>query len=429
MNKYLEKPNFFSLARIFFYLFFAFLPFQIDALLVAEDVYFSGFFNPYSSHFIYLTDIFLVVSLVFLSLSLLFREKEVRDIKISKNKTGFVIFLYVGVFLVTAFVSVLFSIDSANTLLHVIRLFEFVVIFFLIKSGLVDLKKLLYVFIGVISFIAFIGIFQYLFQESLGLRFLGEPLISSDKLGVAKVGLNEGNFLRVYGTFPHPNIFAGYLSFAIFFIIYCFKDAKPLFTMLLIVCLIALVLTFSRSALLALFMGVFLYYAVSNMKITLKNIVLFMVLFLFFLVVFDLYSVLIDRLLMGDQNSLSERSLQYSASKEMFFDNVFGVGLGNFTLAMQNYINVKLQPWLIQPVHNIFLLVFNEIGILGGASFLALFIYLFSKLLKNKTRFSYILMSLWTFILVVGLFDHYFVTLYQGKALFFMYVGLVGSVD
>lgn len=337
--------------------------------------------------------------------------------------------MFIGVYIALNAVSIIFSVDYVNATFSVLRVVEFGLVYLLITSGFVGVKKLMYVFIGVVSFVSFIGIFQYMFQESLGLRFLGEPLISSEKLGVAKVGLKEGNFLRVYGTFPHPNIFAGYLSFAIFFIIYCFKEAKVLFTTLLIVCLIALVLTFSRSAILALFMGLFLYYAVSNVKITFKNASLFVVLFLFFIVTFDLYSVLVDRIVVGDQGSLAERSLQYSASKHMFFDNVFGVGLGNFTLVMQNYLTVKLQPWLIQPVHNLLLLSFNEIGLLGGSAFVALFAYVFYKLLKIKTRLSYILMSIWVFVLVVGLFDHYFLTLYQGNVLLWMFLGLVGRTD
>lgn len=426
INKLLNKLSFLRCAKIFFYLFFAFLPFQISALLLVSDVYYSGFFNPYSSHFIYLTDIFLLVSLVLLSLSFAFREKGTEKIRFFNNRR---LLMFIGVYIALNAVSIIFSVDYVNATFSVLRVVEFGLVYLLITSGFVGVKKLMYVFIGVVSFVSFIGIFQYMFQESLGLRFLGEPLISSEKLGVAKVGLKEGNFLRVYGTFPHPNIFAGYLSFAIFFIIYCFKEAKVLFTTLLIVCLIALVLTFSRSAILALFMGLFLYYAVSNVKITFKNASLFVVLFLFFIVTFDLYSVLVDRIVVGDQGSLAERSLQYSASKHMFFDNVFGVGLGNFTLVMQNYLTVKLQPWLIQPVHNLLLLSFNEIGLLGGSAFVALFAYVFYKLLKIKTRLSYILMSIWVFVLVVGLFDHYFLTLYQGNVLLWMFLGLVGRTD
>jgi len=431
MNKMFEKFSFFSLARIFFYLFFAFLPFQIDALVVMQDVYISGFFNPYSSHFIYLTDVFLLISLVLLSLSFVFREKVADGLKFfgSGKKSALIIFLYVGVFLVLNFVSLLSSVDSLNTLLNCVRLSEFVIVFLFVRAGFVDIKKLLYVFIGVVSAVAFIGIFQYVFQESLGLRFLGEPVISSDKLGVAKVGVADGNFLRIYGTFSHPNIFAGYLSFAIFFIIYCFKDAKVLFSTLFLVCSIAFVLTFSRSAFLAMFVGLFLYYVVSNVKISFRNVVLWMSLILFFIVVFDLSSVLLDRIFIGDAGSFDERSIYFSASKSMFFDNIFGVGLGNFTLVLQEYVNVKLQPWLIQPVHNIFLLVFNEIGVLGGMSFIALFVYLFSRLFTRKDRFSYVLMSLWAFIIVVGFFDHYFVSLYHGNALFWLYVGLVGSLE
>ena len=430
MNNIIDKIRFYSVAKIFFYLFFAFLPFQIDALLVVQDVYFSGFFNPYTSFFVYITDIFLIISLVFLALSVVFREGEVEKLNFIKKKSGLVVVLLIGVFLLLNIVSLVSSVNHINTLLSLFRLFQFIVLFFLVRSGFVDTKKLMYVFIGVISFVAFIGIFQYMFQESLGFRFLGEPIISSDKLGVAKVGLNEGNFLRIYGTFPHPNIFAGYLCFAIFFIIYCFRDAKVLFSLLITVCIIALVLTFSRSALLALFVGLFLYYTVSNAKITWKNVLIALVFVMFFFVVFDLYSVLIDRLVVAaDQNALSERSLYYSASKQMFFDNLFGVGLGNFTIVMQQYLSIKLQPWLIQPVHNIFLLMFNEIGILGGLGFVGLFGFFFSRLIRVRSRFSYVLMSIWAVIVVIGLFDHYFVSLYQGSALLWMYFGLVGTLD
>ncbi|MFH1534313.1 MAG: O-antigen ligase family protein [Nitrospirota bacterium] len=429
MNNIVGKIKFFSVAKVLFYLFFAFLPFQVDALLVVQDVYSSGFFNPYTSFFVYITDVFLVLSLIFLSLSVVFKEGKFEKLNFIKKKSGLIMVLVIGIFLLLNIVSLVASVDHINTLVSLLRLFQFVVVFFLIKSGFVDVKKLMYVFIGVISFVAFIGIFQYMFQESLGLRFLGEPVISSDKLGVAKVGLDSGNFLRIYGTFPHPNIFAGYLCFAIFFIIYCFRDAKVLFSLLTTVCLIALVLTFSRSALLALFIGLFLYYAVSNVKITWKNVMVGLVFVMFFFVVFDLYSVLVERLIVGDQSALTERTLYYSASKQMFFDNLFGVGLGNFTSIMQQYLSVKLQPWLIQPVHNIFLLMFNEIGLLGGLGFIGLFGFFFSRLIERKSRFSYIMMSIWAVIVVIGLFDHYFVSLYQGNVMLWMYFGLVGTLD
>lgn len=429
MNNLIGKIRFYSIAKIFFYLFFAFLPFQIDALLVAQNIYYSGFFNPYTSHFMYLTDIVLILSLIFLSLSVVFKEGEFDKLNFIKKKSGMLVVLAVSVFFLLSLVSLLSSVDHMNTVFNLMRLSEFVVVFFLIRSGFVDAKKLMYVFIGVVSFVSFIGIFQYMLQESLGFRFLGEPVISSDKLGVAKVGLSDGNFLRIYGTFPHPNIFAGYLCFAIFFIIYCFRDAKVLFALLLTVCLIALVLTFSRSALLALFIGLFLYYAVSNVKLTWKNILVGLVIMIFFFVVFDLYSVLIERLVVGDQNALDERSMYYSASKKMLFDNLFGVGLGNFTVVMQQYMTMKLQPWLVQPVHNIFLLSLNEIGVLGGLGFIGLLGFFFSQLIKAKNRLGYILMSIWAVIIVIGLFDHYFVSLYQGNVLLWMYFGLVSTLD
>ena len=138
--------------------------------------------------------------------------------------------------------------------------------------------------------------------------------------------------------------------------------------------------------------------------------------------------------MIGDANSLNERGLFYDIGKKMFLDNWFGIGAGNFTQAMQTYVDVKILPWQFQPVHNIFVLVLNEIGIWGFAAFSGLFIYIgfyLLKLMKKENidkRFVAILLALLLAIVVIGLFDHYFISLYQGQALFWLYLGLISYV-
>jgi hypothetical protein len=153
-----------------------------------------------------------------------------------------------------------------------------------------------------------------------------------------------------------------------------------------------------------------------------------------FIILFKLSPVLISRFLVGDANSLNERGLFYAVSEKMFLDNWFGVGAGNFTEVMQGYVNSKFLPWQFQPVHNIFALVLNEIGVWGFVAFVSLFAYLgfyLLRLIKNSSSnkdFGAILLALLLAIFVIGLFDHYFISLYQGQALFWLFLGLVGAM-
>ena len=60
------------------------------------------------------------------------------------------------------------------------------------------------------------GITQFLLQHDLGLWWLGESNLSPDKTGVAKVVAGNETLVRAYGSLPHPNILAAYLSLAAF---------------------------------------------------------------------------------------------------------------------------------------------------------------------------------------------------------------------
>jgi len=97
----------------------------------------------------------------------------------------------------------------------------------------------------------------------------------------------------------------------------------------------------------------------------------------------------------------------------MFFHNPFGVGAGNFTLVMSEYSDIKLLPWNYQPVHNIFILAFAELGFFGG-------VILISLIMKRST----LMLPLWLIFIVGASFDHYFLTLYQGQMLFVLFLAL-----
>ena len=90
-----------------------------------------------------------------------------------------------------------------------IRFVEFLVFYLLVINTRCSLRFLVKLLLFVVTFQALIGIFQYIFQSSLGLSFLGS-LFKIDLPGIAKVDLGAMKFLRSYGTFAHPNIFGGF---------------------------------------------------------------------------------------------------------------------------------------------------------------------------------------------------------------------------
>lgn len=408
-----------KLYKICFYLFFAFLPLQLDVFLFGSDLYDSGFFNPYLSHFLYLSDIMLILGLVFFGLNLLFsRDTFVFKKFFFGNKK---IFYFLCLMLLSFLISLFFSVNLMNSIFYILRFCEFFVVYLFVVNKTIDMRKVLIIFCSIMFLEAVVGISQYVLQESLGLRFFGEPVINSHILGVAKIDFMNMKFLRSYGTFPHPNIFAGYLVFAIFSVMYLLKSFPKMSSFLISIFLIALFLTFSRTALIAFVIGFFVFSLFVLKKFNrwklLKTMLLILggaMLFLFLLKAFPLF---IERMNFIDAESLRDRVMYLVIGFAMFFQNPFGVGVGNFTDVMQNFSILKLFPWEIQPVHNIFVLSLSELGIIGFAALISLFVYLFIYSFKKKNPFF---IAICFMLLVLGSFDHYLFTLYQGQALLWL---------
>ena len=77
----------------------------------------------------------------------------------------------------------------------------------------------------------------------------------------------------------------------------------------------------------------------------------------------------------SSHNSLYDRSLYIEQAKSLITNHPFiGSGLGNYTRAVQQNDTAIHQIWYYQPVHNIFLLITAEIGVIGIVLF---FIFLF----------------------------------------------------
>ena len=131
-----------------------------------------------------------------------------------------------------------------------------------------------------------------------------------------------------------------------------------------------------------------------------------------------------------NEPAVSYREIYFEIAKELTQKTKsLGVGLGNYLIAVEKFnlfskYNLTL-PWEWQPVHNLYFLILNEIGIFGLIFFL---LFLISLVLEEKTNlekhlFFYLIFG---YLLWAG-FDHFFWTLYQGIIIFWLSLGVFAS--
>jgi O-antigen ligase len=119
--------------------------------------------------------------------------------------------------------------------------------------------------------------------------------------------------------------------------------------------------------------------------------------------------------------SLVQRQELVTQSLNMFWQSpVFGIGINNFFNNL-SIVSPKGNTFLIQPAHNIFLLVLSETGIVGLIAFLFILSKSLLSILKKQNK--YLLLCLLA-IIFLGMFDHYFLTLQQGQLLLSFVLGI-----
>ena len=249
---------------------------------------------------------------------------------------------------------------------------------------------------------------QFSFQRSLGLWFLGERSFSSSTVAIAHFQILSTQYLRPYGTFPHPNVAAAFLVIYLAILAsYKLPMVPSIFSVL------AVLISHSQAALLALLASV-----ISKTR-KIKYLIIEGVLLVLFLWIF--FKVLIQ----SQIASVAERIVLAQAAFDMAkVHPVLGIGSGNFIfeLAKLNLISIA-EIRLLQPVHNVFLLILAENGIIG----LLLFALLLWLILKNATTRSKI--ALFIILMLFFSFDHFLWTLQQGRLLLAIAIGYIASQE
>lgn len=457
------KFNLSFLQEFVFLLIVFFLPTQFGKHFWPDFSLVDGARIDYLSPTIYFTDCLLLLLISLLVLGFAKKNDPKRIIKYIKWKgtdrksknllINFRLWLFIAIICISLLISIVYSQRPLLGIYGFIKYFEFVIFGWIVARQFKKeylFQQSLYVFGAAMLLESVLAILQFLNQGSIGgiWYFLGERTFTGSTPGIANASIKGELVLRPYGTLSHPNVLAGYLLFGMALLLINKKNLlsqffrtfrqkhKKLhdFKAIYLGCVLlsstaALFLTMSRTATL-LFLGASILFLINS--IYKKNKFYFsrtVYVIVSIISVSGLFFLASPRFL---STSLSEEAVvergQLTASAiSMLKDHpVFGVGVREFLVVLPHYLK---QPavYYIQPVHNIFLLFITETGAIGFI-LLMLFAFWLLKIVKtNKVGRQRGALVFLVFILIIGVMDHYLLTLQQGVLLLSYIFGIILS--
>lgn len=307
-----------------------------------------------------------------------------------------------------------------------VKVFEFALLaIYLAKQNVFASKTIIKIVFYSSAIFSVIGIFQFFLGRTIGglLYWLGERSFNLGTPGIALISIDGAEHLRAYSTFSHPNSLAGFLG-AVLILSLASGAVKKTFLNAVCTVLISLsfFLTFSLNAYFAILI-VLIFLLLYRKEYFFRR---GMVIFIFASVVLSLGSPLFAPVLLkilgsSGENILERLDLSYMTGLMVSNNFLTGVGLGSFIVNIPGIKGMHTYSWLLQPVHNVYLLVLAETGIVGLLAFCGLLYRLVQKSLSDK-RLHLVLSFL--FLMFTGLFDHYPITLQQNLLLFCLLAGL-----
>lgn len=382
------RDFFIRLKGILFFVIILLLPFQFGKHFFLPFSYLFGVRVDYLAPTIYLTDLFIVFFI------LLHLKKLLPVVKKPLSL----------VFLVILLLLILFSVSSIVSLLYVLRILELLLLSLSLKEYLkVGFNKKIHsvflpLLVGAVIELS-LAILQISFHHSVGgiFYFLGERTFSISTPGIAKAVLNGVEFLRPYATFSHPNSLSGF-----YLLIYLFSlRLNKKFLALLSICLV--LVSFSKAAIITILI-IFLWSSFKKNNLSgcwLCRLSRLMVIGIIGIIFLNVQS---------DPTSFAKRLLLVANAVKIIISRpFFGVGPGAYLIA-QNRFPSPFRDLLNQPVHNIFLLIIAEVGLLPIGLLLVKFRKDIGAFIRRDPEF-------FLAVLITGMVDHYWLTLEQNMLL------------
>lgn len=282
---------------------------------------------------------------------------------------------------------------------------------------------------------AVLAYWQYAIQRVDAVKWLGIAFQSPKQLGVSVVEFADLRYLRAYGGMPHPNILGGWLAMGVLAAWHhawqaAAKRGAFVWTAVAAVLGGALVLTFSRAAYLALFVGLVSFVVLMLLKrrdgrvdIQFGLLAIFATLAFAGILAATQREVLVARTDAANRlvaQSTDARLEGFRGGWQAFRSKpLFGSGpnaeLSSLALSRPDAEGKKSrQP--LEPPHNVFFLVLVNFGIVGAA----IFAYVAWRFRKALWRRWWLVPPL----IVLAMLDHYLWSYWSGMGLAFCILAL-----
>lgn len=424
-----------------FYLFIFLLPWQTR--LIWQEASLNGFTWEYGRLSLYGTEI-LLWAVLFLYGFWLLRTRRLQKIEFKNfskklQDPGALIYLLVILIVLTAGVSVIFSLLFDISFHAFFKLVELVAMMSMILVFGFTLKRVAVVWVAAAVVQSFFAIWQFFIQYVPANKWLGLAWHYSTVGGSIILQTADERWLRAYGSLPHPNMLGGFLVIALLFLLYLAFIAEKFGERILILgslifLIPALFFSFSRSAWVALIVCLVLLglWLLNHQRQVHRRIffqTIFLILILTSVLAVNLWQPLLTRLQGKEPLEVNSIELRYTFNQqalEVIKDHpLSGTGIGNYTYGVYQSVNGSWPGYYYQPVHNVYLLVLAELGIFGWGLFVATVLLLFIGLIRQAASLDKAISFLaFLSILIIGLFDHYFWTMFFGAAIFWLIFGI-----
>jgi hypothetical protein len=266
-------------------------------------------------------------------------------------------------------------------------------------------------------------------QGPVNLSFLGEFNINPANSGVSVVEANNVRWLRPYGLLPHPNILAGYLSIGLLgSVVGILSERRRIRWISIAIFLFglwALLLTFSRSAWIGFAAGGFALLPYIWIRLKRRDLRLTLVVFGIAVIVAGMLFVILYRPFLAARTGEGDESIELRSISDRVVYNemayraiasspVLGVGINNFPWIASYYLSLTTYDLRGQPVHQVFLSAWSELGIVGyvlTAGALLLGVEIALRTLRqdpNPDRLAQAALLCGVIaLMMIGLLDHY----------------------
>lgn len=470
-----------------FYFFIATFTLQTRKILFSYPI--QDQFNEFTSGFVYLSDLVLIATISVWLVILLYNK----IVYLSSNtrlasqnvprgtfcKKNILLLIIPLILVILAYISILWSENSSFALYKSIKLTEFYLLYLFVLFNLrkISLRTVFFIILGAAAIQSVVAILQFILQSSIGLHaFFRESIVprlpageAGGTPGVAKIEIWGQKLYRSYGLMPHPNILGGFLAISSFLTAFVIQKCSTwnnkcstwniFLDVALVIQLVTLFLTFSKSAILAFVIAVILWNVPRGTfwwkkmlhacppKWRMEHFWKLIVIILAISLIIGFFGQDVAN---NIKESFNDRILLYNVSRlpavasakaggtilESAQSLIFGIGPGQ-SVFHQFSSYPHLENWQYQPVHNIYLLITMELGIIGLLAFpMWISVLLFENVprltagVEGETYLNYltkVIKCCLIIISLISLLDHYFWDIQQGQILFWLVSGFLAG--